>query len=182
MKYSNSFSDDLYVLYKIDSSDNWVINKFKVTTMPGFYYGRNQGKTFVIDATSNINVKQSNMMLSRGVKPNNGMGILMEAQYLNIYTIGEHCGAKAMKTLGQQKFYRDNSPGDTIKYTSKSQGYAGMLIHRGYPGGSAVNNWSEGCQVFSRESDLNKFFTMCEKHKGLYGNKFNFTLMLERDL
>lgn len=128
------------------------------------------------------NVKQSSVMLSRGTPPNNGMGILMEAQYLNIYQIGEHCGAPVMKTLGEQKFYRDNSVGDVIKYTGQGKGYAGMLIHRGYPGGSAVNNWSEGCQVFSSEAELKKFFEICEEHRKRYGNKFHYTLMLERDL
>jgi hypothetical protein len=87
-----------------------------------------------------------------------------------------------MKTKGPQKFYRDNSVGDTIKYTGQGQGQAGMLIHRGYPGGSAVNNWSEGCTVFSSESELKSFFTLCNKHKDLYGNNFHYTLMLERDL
>jgi hypothetical protein len=152
--------------------------------MPGFYYGYESGDRFIIDKTgkSKTSVKQSKMMLSRGTPPNNGMGILMEAQYLNIYQIGDYKGHPAMKTTGPQKFYRDNSPGDTIKYTGKDQGYAAMYIHKGFPGGASVNNWSEGCQVFAKESDLMRFFDICKLHRDRYGNKFNYTLMLEKDL
>ena len=183
MKYSNSFKDDLYAIYRTDNSSNWTVYKFKITTMPGFYSAKVNGGKLSVDKTSQSpNVKQSSVMLGRGTSPNNGLGILMPSQYLNIYTIGEHCGAPAMKTLGEQLFYRDNSPGDTIKYTGQGKGMAGMLIHRGYPGGSAVNNWSEGCTVFSNERDLLKFFSICEEHKKRYGNKFHYTLMLERDL
>jgi hypothetical protein len=184
MKYSNAFLDDLYLIYKTDDSDNWTTYKFKISTMPGFYVGLENGNNFILDYTnkSTMNVKQSKMMLSRGVAPNNGMGILMEAQYLNIYTIGQHLGAPAMITTGEQKFYRDNSPDNTIKYTGQGKGWAGMLIHKGYKGGSTVNNWSEGCQVFSTEVELNKFFNLCQEHKNKYGNKFHYTLMLERDL
>lgn len=183
-RYSNAFKDDLFLIYKVDSSDRWEINKFKISTMPGFYYGNESGDKFKIDRTgkSKTSVKQSKMMLSRGTPPNNGMGILMEAQYLNIYQIGDYHGHPAMKTTGAQKFYRDNSPGDTIKYTGKGQGWAAMYIHKGFPGGATVNNWSEGCQVFAKESDLLRFFDICKLHRDKYGNKFNYTLMLERDL
>ena len=177
--YSNTFKDDMYVFYKTDTSDNWEISKFKCSTMPGFYYGNDINGKFVIDKTqkSITNIKQSSKILKRG-----GLGILAEAQYLNIYTMGMHCDAPAMKTLGPQKFYRDNSPGDTIKYTSRGTGNTGMLIHRGYPGGNFVMSWSEGCQILSTEAALNKFFQLCQEHKNRYGNKFNYTLMLGRDL
>jgi hypothetical protein len=181
-RYSNTFKDDLYLFYKVDNTDNWEIHKFKISTMPGFYMGVETDSGFKISKSGTINVKQSKMMLSRGKAPNNGMGILMEAQYINIYSIGEHNGSPAMKTLGQQMFYRDNSPGDAIKYTGRGKGHAGMLLHKGYPGGSSVNNWSEGCNIFAKEAELLKFFNVCGEHKKRYGNKFNYTLMLERDL
>ena len=184
MKYSNVFVDDLYAIYKTDNSSSWNCSRYKISTMPGYYsaYVASNGKLKRDPTGKSPNVKQSSVMLSRGTPPNNGMGILMPSQYLNIYQIGEHCSAPAMKTKGPQKFYRDNSVGDTIKYTGQGQGQAGMLIHRGYKGGSAVNNWSEGCQVFSSESELKSFFTLCNKHKDLYGNNFHYTLMLEKDL
>jgi len=182
MKYSNAFKDDLYVIYR-DNAGSWRSSKYKITTMPGFYSAQVVDGKLRRDPTGKSpNVKQSSIMLGRGTPPNNGMGILMEAQYLNIYTIGEHCGEPAMKTTGPQKFYRDNSPGDIIKYTGSGTAWVGMLIHRGYPGGSSVNNWSEGCQVFSSEAELNSFFRICREHQKRYGNKFHYTLMLERDL
>lgn len=182
-KYSNAFKDDLFLFFKVDNTDRWETYKFKISTMPGYYSAFEKDGDIKVDKTGKSpNIKQSPIMLKRGTPPNNGQGILMEAQYLNIFAIGQHSGAPAMKALGPQKFYRDNSPGDIIKYTGRGQGYAGMLIHRGYPGGTAVNNWSEGCQVFAKESELMKFFSLCEKHKNTYGNKFHYTLMLERDL
>lgn len=179
MKYSNSFMDDLYVIYKTDSSNMWNINKFKISTMPGFYVGTETGNKFIPDYSgkSKVNIKQSKMMLNRG-----GIGILMEAQYLKIYTIGSHLGSPAMITTGPQKFYRDSSPGNTIKYTNSGSAWAGMFIHKGFPGGSAIYNWSEGCQIFSSESELNKFFEICNNHKNKYGNSFNYTLMLDKEL
>ncbi len=179
MQYSNSFMDDLYVIYMTSGNTTWTSVKFKITTMPGFYSAKVTNGKLQVDKTGiSPNVKQSSIMLSRGTAPNNGLGILMEAQYVNIYQIGEHCGAPAMKTRGVQKFYRDNSPGNIITYTGQGEGYAGMLIHRGYPGGSAVSNWSEGCQVFSKQSDLEQFFNLCNTHANLYGN----ILLLESDL
>lgn len=178
-KYTNAFLDDLFLFFK-DDKGNWENYKFKISTMPGFYKGvdyQKDGKwKFKLDNNSKLNVKQSKMMLERG-----GMGILMEAQYLSIYTIGDFHGV-AMRTLGNQKFYRDTTPGDTITYSKKGEGNSCMYIHRGYNGGSNVNNWSEGCQVFSQKSEHLKFFDLCKKHKEKYGNKFNYTLMLERDL
>lgn len=178
-KYSNAFKDDLFLMFKTDNTSNWEIFKFKISTMPGFYKVDENGKK---DKNGLFNIKQSQKMLGRGKSPNNGMGILKESQYINIFEIGTHIGASAMKTRGPQAFYRDNSPGDTIKYTGEGKGAAGMLIHKGYPGGTTVDNYSEGCQIFSNGSQLEKFFSMCEEHSKRYGNVFTYTLMLERDL
>jgi len=182
-KYSNVFKDDLFLFFKTDNTDRWETYKFKISTMPGLYSAYEEGGRLKVDKTGKSpNVKHLPLMLKRGTPPNNGLGILMEAQYLNIYKIGEHGGAPAMITLGEQMFYRDNSPGDIIKYTGKGKGWAAMFIHKGYDGGLTVDNWSEGCQVFSAKEELNKFFSLCEEHKTRYGNKFHYTLMLERDL
>jgi hypothetical protein len=124
-----------------------------------------------------ISIKETSIMQGRG-----GLGILKEAQYLNIYQIGTHCGKPAMVTKGTQKAYRDKSSGNIIKYTSQNEGSFGMLIHVGFPGGTNVDNWSEGCNVFANQSDLSDFFSRCQKHKEMYGNNFNYALILERDL
>ena len=196
MNYTNSFVDDIYIFYKIDSGNKWEIRKYKISTMPGYYpslevqtangpkirpsgYTLRNGENFIGNTKNGIAipVKETSIMQSRG-----GLGILKEAQYLNIYQIGTHCGYPAMLTKGNQKSYRDKSIGNVIKYTSQAEGAFGMLIHIGWPGGSSVNNWSEGCQVFANPNDLLDFFNRCQNHKDKYGNNFHYTLMLERDL
>ena len=123
-----------------------------------------------------IDVKLTSIMKSRG-----GMGILKEAQYKAIYQIGNFQGA-ALKARGNQKFYRDDLPGDTIRYNKTGEGSAGMHVHKGFPSGVKVNNWSEGCQVFSSQSEIDEMIKICRVHSERYGNLFNYTLMLERDL
>lgn len=170
MAYSNAFTDTMYLIYKIDDSDKWEIKKYRCSTMPGYFR--------LVEGGKNIDVKQSAKMQAR-----NGQGILKPAQYIDVYAIGvfpSSYGTTAMVTLGPQKAYRDKTTGPTIKYTDDIQGYFGMFIHRGYPGG--VNNWSEGCQIFQSDGDLNDFFKWCQKHKEKYGNKFSYTLMEERSL
>jgi len=182
MKYSNAFDDTLWLFYKGDDG-NWKGHNYKISTMPGFYkavvYKDKKGKTKLKrDDKNGVNVKLTSVMQGRG-----GMGILKEAQYINVYEIGEHCQAPAMVTMGRkQNFYRDNTDGDTITYVKSGSGNASMYIHKGYAGGAAVNNWSEGCQVFNSEASLKQFFQICEQHRKKYGNLFSYTLMLEKDL
>lgn len=195
-KYSNSFEDQLYVIYKIDNDTNWQFKKFKISTMPGYYdalevkksdgklslkpsgYKLRSGEQWGGNTPDGkpIDVKLTSIMKSRG-----GMGILKEAQYKAIYQIGNFQGA-ALKARGKQKFYRDDLPGDTIRYNKTGEGSAGMHVHKGFPSGVKVNNWSEGCQVFSSQSEIDEMIKICRVHSERYGNLFNYTLMLERDL
>jgi len=198
-RYSNAFKDDLYLLFKTDDTDKWEIKKYPISTMPGYYqalevktseghkfrlagYRLKPGESFIGNTKDGkaIDIKSTSEMQRRG-----GMGILKPAQYLDAYYINRFCGDKAMWTKGAQMFYRDTSKGPIIKYTSEGAGGAGMFIHAGYfqsyPS-ITVDNWSEGCQVFSKKVDLDDFFKWCEIHKSKYGDAFNYTLMLERDL
>ena len=187
-KYSNQFKDDLCVIYKVDTTEKWVVRKFNISTMPGFYYGKNGGPLgFSVNKSGTgpykfqsgtINVKQSNKMQSRG-----GVGIMMEAQYIGAYQLGTYQSEPALRNIGTLKFYRDKSDGEFIKYTSDNgRGVTGMHLHLGFPGGSSVNNWSEGCQVFANKKQLNEFASICKEHVNRYGNRFNYTLLLERDI
>jgi hypothetical protein len=163
MVYSNKFVDSMYLIFKTDVSDKWEVKQYPCSTMPGLYPGAKETL----------------------LKKYGGMGILKPAQYLNTYKIGifpEKYKTAAMITLGTQKAYRDLTTGNIITYSKEIEGYFGMLIHRGYPGGGIVNNWSEGCQVFGQESHLLDFFKWCNMHKDKYKNVFNYTLMEERDL
>jgi hypothetical protein len=186
-KYSNQFRDDLCVIYKVDASEKWVIRKYNISTMPGFYYGKNSGSDFIRNKSGQgqyryqpgtINVKQSNKMQKRG-----GVGIMMEAQYIGAYELGTYQNKPALRNVGRLKFYRDKSDSEFIKYTSDDgRGVTGMHLHLGFPGGSSVDNWSEGCQVFASEKQLNEFASLCREHVNRYGNRFNYTLLLDRDV
>ena len=209
MAYSNTFNDSMYLIYKIDDSDKWEVKKYACSTMPGYYNAvevlvppsdndsggvrlraypsLNSGESYTGNTKSGrpIDVKLTSVMQSRG-----GMGILKPAQYIGVYQIGRWLEADAMMIrysttdpkVGQQQAYRDNKPGPIVKYTSEVQGFFGMLIHKGFPGGSQVSNWSEGCQIFSKQNDMDDFFRLCKIHKDKYGNVFNHTLIEERDI
>lgn len=171
-RYSNTFKDDMYLLFKTDNTDKWQIKKYPISTMPGYYNKQEDGKT--------VDIKSTKQMQARG-----GLGILKPAQYLDTYKIASWLGYKAMFTKGQQMCYRDNTTGPIIKYTSTGTGYFGMLVHTGFfedYTSVRVDNWSEGCQVFSKKTDLNDFFKWCEIHKEKYGDGFNYTLMSGKDL
>jgi hypothetical protein len=201
MNYSNAFRDDLFLIYKTDESENWIVKKYKISTMPGYFLalevsvktptGRAnrlmtanyqlKNDDYFIGNTKNgkpIDVKLTSIMQGRG-----GMGILKPSQMIDVYQIGFFPGStRAMTTIGSQPFYRDTTAGPVIKYTGEGEYNAGMYIHEGYPGGFIVSNWSEGCQVFSDPKSLKDFFDTCEKHKEKHGNKFSYTLMEERTL
>ena len=202
MKYSNAHEDQLWLFYK-DESYKWQVYWYKISTMPGYFkakealvwsdkklvkklktpnYALKKGESWTGNTPNgeSIDCKATSIYQGRG-----GMGILREAQYLNVYSIGVHSGATAMVTKGRkQKAYRDKETGDTIKYTKdwdSNKAYdAGMYIHKGYPGG--VSNWSEGCQVFADGKSLNDFFDKCRQHEKRYGNSFTYTLINKKDL
>ena len=96
MRYSNSFKDDLYLIFKVDNSEKWEIKKYSISTMPGYYkvlevqtsegkklkkanYKLKSGESWTGNTPNGnpIDVKSSSIMQGRG-----GIGILMNAQYL----------------------------------------------------------------------------------------------------
>jgi len=196
-KYSNSFEDELYIIYKIENEEVWQFKKFKISTMPGYYkaleikmsngsellvpegYVLKSGESWIgatIDGIA-IDVKSTSIIQSRG-----GLTILKEAQYKSGYKIDQFLDHPALISMSDQKFYQDSNPGDSIGYTSEGVGSAGLHIHKGFTGGVQVSNWSEGSQIFSSQSEIDEFIKVCQVHEERYGNSFNYTLMLERDL
>ena len=194
-KYTNAFTDHMYLFYK-DDNNFWQMHKYKISTMPGVYKASvvqkkdKKGNTYNALArdSKGVNVKATSVMKGRG-----GLGILREGFYKNVYSIGDHHGNPAMVTINplvskkdpgyytKQKFYRDSSDGMTIKYEKQGEGSVGMYIHKGFPGGVSVDNWSEGCQVFAQKSSFDEFFEKCRIHEKKYGNIFNYTLLLGTD-
>ena len=59
-------------------------------------------------------------------------------------------------------------------------GLFGINIHKAGKDSSEVDQWSAGCQVFSKSADFNEFIDLAKKQKDIYGNKFTYTLIDER--
>lgn len=152
----NRFDDEIHVFYKTRVL-NWEYHIFKATTDPGTYWLKH---------------------------PMNwqGTAILAEGQYKNAYKLGLHRGQYlALVQIGKVEVIRDFNRNNSLDFISgkKVNGYYGINIHRASLRGTTkfVDKYSAGCQVFANISDFNKFLEMCKKHRGLYGNKFNYTLI-----
>lgn len=163
-KYSNAFDDELFVIYKIDGTEIWQFKKFKISTMPGYYM---------------VDGKDIKTWIKANDPEFQGLAILAEAHYKKIYEIATLYDNFGMVPISEQKVYRDSSEGDTIKYTMTGTDFLPLHI-----GGSSVyvSEWSSGSQVFASKSEIEEFSKVCRVHEERYGNYFNYTLMLERDL
>lgn len=120
--------------------------------------------------------------------------ILVPSQYLDVYVLSKWGGESALVTTTDSKqmvwydkdFDRPDFVPSNLTTPSKSNdegtGDFGINIHLGYPGGKKVGNWSEdGSQCFSTSDELKDFFTLCEKHVLLNGNRFSYTLSTKDD-
>ena len=155
----NRFDDEIHVFYKTGVL-NWEYHIFKATTDPGTYWLKNP-----------MNLQ--------------GTAILAEGQYKNAYKLGLHKGQYlALVQIGKVSVIRDFNRNNSLDFFSGKQvnGYYGINIHRASLRGITkyVDKYSAGCQVFSNISDFNKFLAMCKKHRDLYSNKFNYTLIDNR--
>lgn len=45
-----------------------------------------------------------------------------------------------------------------------------------------VGEWSAGCQVIANPTNFAKLIALAEKHRGLYGNTFTYTLLRQEDV
>lgn len=156
----NSFDDFIFVFYK-DDTGNWQGTKNAVTTDPGTYWLKNP------------------------MSPQ-GTAILKKGQYRNSYAIGKHRGEyTALVQVAPVTTIRDYDRDNKLSYDSSrsTTGLYGINIHRAGSIGTTkvVDKYSAGCQVFSDASDFAKFIEQTKKHKDLYGNLFNYTLIDERE-
>jgi hypothetical protein len=114
-----------------------------------------------------------------------GVARLVEGQYRGSHSIGLHQGKyKALKQAKPVKVYRDPNRDLTYDETKIAEGIFGINIHRSSATGTStyVENWSEGCQVFSTVTDFDKFMDLCEKASAIHGNSFTYTLIESSDL
>jgi len=182
-KYTNKFVDKLYVFYK-NNKEQWEIKSFKISTLAGTEvpidkdkYNRFKGNVSRDVIGTRISMKKYAQYLGR-----TGLGILQPSQYINSFKLGTFLSYPALKSIGEQFAYRDsNWDSDKITFSSEEKGYFGMHIHRGAPGGINVNNWSEGCQVFSNLKSLKNFEKLMNLHIERHGNKFTYTLITSKD-
>jgi len=156
----NSFDDFIFVFYK-DDKGNWQGSKNTVTTDPGTYWLKNP------------------------MSPQ-GTAILKKGQYKNSYAIGSHRGQyTALVQVAPVTTIRDYDRDNKLSYESlkATTGLYGINIHRAGRVGTTkvVDKYSAGCQVFSDANDFANFIEQTKKHKDLYGNLFNYTLIDERE-
>jgi hypothetical protein len=157
-KVTNLFDDKITVSYKLNGE--WQFHEWNATTDPG---------------------KKGVMEYHNAA----GVARLVEGQYRGSHSIGLHQGKyKALKQAKPVKVYRDPNRDMTYDETKIAEGIFGINIHRSSATGTStyVENWSEGCQVFSTVTDFDKFMALCEKASAIHGNSFTYTLIESVDL
>jgi len=159
---SNTFDDFLLVMYR--EEELMINHRWQATTDPGKYWLLNP-----------MNPK--------------GTAILVPGQYRGTWQLGKHQGKyEALVQRKPVKVYRDNNKDEAINYnnitTLVDEGYFGINIHRSNPYDQSyvINKWSAGCQVFKKIDDFNIFMGLCRDSAKIYGPKFTYTLIDEKDL
>ena len=66
--------------------------------------------------------------------------------------------------------------------TKITEGLYGINIHKAGADSTYVENWSEGCQVFKKSADFDKFLAICKKAASLSKNSFTYTLIESKDI
>jgi hypothetical protein len=155
----NAFDDAIYAFYN-DGGGKVVQHQFPATTDPGTYW------------------------LQNPMNPQ-GTAILKQGQYIGSHAMGMHRG-KYLALVQQRPLtvMRDYDRNAILDFNNgrEDKGLFGINIHRAQETGTTktVDHYSAGCQVFASVTDFVLFLSFCEKHKGLYGNSFTYTLIDER--
>jgi hypothetical protein len=153
----NKFDDKIYAFWKEPTGD-WKGKYWTATTDPGTYY---------------LNNPLSNL----------GTAILKQGQYKDAYAIGLHKGQyTALVQTKPVTVIRDYDRNAVLDFYNgrEETGLFGINIHKAGKDSTEVDQWSAGCQVFSKSTDFAEFIDLAQKQKSLYGNKFTYTLIDER--
>jgi hypothetical protein len=117
---------------------------------------------------------------------NMGTAILKSGQYRDAYSIGLHKGK--YEALVQSKPVIVIRDADRDGYTNfgnlTETGLFGINIHRptsSKTDDSVIGQDSAGCQVFQYINDFSDMMMRAKRASALYGNKFTYTLIDERD-
>jgi len=153
---TNVFDDVLTVSYKVAGA--WKFESWPATTDPG--------KKGVLEYHNAA-----------------GVARLVEGQYRGSHTIRLHQGK--YEALGQAKnvkVYRDANKDLTYNEDTIQEGIFGINIHKAGADSTYVENWSEGCQVFKRSADFDKFMAICRLAASIHKNSFSYTLIRSTDI
>jgi hypothetical protein len=153
---TNVFDDVLTVSYKV--AGVWKFESWPATTDPG---------------------KKGVMEYHNAA----GVARLVEGQYRGSHTIRLHQGK--YEALGQAKnvkVYRDANKDLTYNEDKIQEGIFGINIHKAGADSTYVENWSEGCQVFKRSADFDKFMAICRLAASIHKNSFSYTLIRSTDI
>jgi len=153
----NKFDDKIYAFWKTKDGA-WKGKFWDATTDPGTYY---------------LNKPLSKL----------GTAILKQGQYIDSYAVGLHKGKySALVQVKPVTVIRDYDRNAILDFNNgrEEKGLFGINIHKAGKNSTEVDQWSAGCQVFSKTADFNEFMELVKKQQKLYGNKFTYTLIDER--
>ena len=153
---TNAFDDTLTISYK--ENGQWKFHSWSATTDPG--------KKGVLEYHNAA-----------------GVARLVEGQYRGSHTIRLHQGK--YEALGQAKnvkVYRDANKDLTYNEDKIQEGIFGININKAGADSTYVENWSEGCQVFKRSADFDKFMAICRLAVPIHKNSFSYTLIKSTDI
>lgn len=159
--------DDLIVVFWKDERLNWQLKKYQATTDPGTYWLKNA-----------ISAEAEAL----------GSAILKEGQYLHSFQRRYTARLPYPYELVQIKpltIFRDYNRDAILDFYNgrETTGLYGINIHVGARKDQKsidIGQWSAGCQVFASYNDFAEFDLLCQKHQGLYGDIFSYTLIDER--
>ena len=155
-KVTNVFDDFLTVSYK--EGGEWKFHIWPATTDPG---------------------KKGVMEYHNAA----GVARLVPGQYRGSHTIGLHQGKyEALKQQKPVKVYRDKDKDMQYDENIIQEGVFGINIHKAGADSAIVSNWSEGCQVFKKETNFNEFMKICKEAAKIHGQFFTYTLIESKDI
>ena len=112
-----------------------------------------------------------------------GVARLVPGQYPGSHAIGLHQGKyEALRQQANVKVYRDANKDMVYDESKITEGLYGINIHKAGADSTYVENWSEGCQVFKKSADFDKFLAICKKAASLSKNSFTYTLIESKDI
>lgn len=156
---ANSFDDTFVVFFK-NKYGFLEMQRYECTTDPGTYWLKQLGTP-------------------------QGTAILQAGQYVDAYALGLHRGKyKAFRQVKQVKIRRDYDRDAKLDFMNGEimNGNYGINIHRATSNGTTkvVDEYSAGCQVLANSKDFAELIGFGEKHENLYGNKFTYGLIDNR--